>query len=127
MHEIDANQLHDVFPVGSFDTIIFQFPHTGSRELIEGHNPNYVLARNFIRSASCVLKKNGAIVLTTIDSEFYNGVFRFAEIGQELDLASPIQYKFDPADYSGYVHTMTHEEGSILDEYDRFITWEFRI
>ncbi len=127
MHNIDATNLHKVFPKSSFDTVIFQFPHSGSREPIGGHNPNYVLVRDFITSASYILKKNGIILITIVDNAFYNNVFRFEEISEQLGLVQPVKYNFDPKDYPQYVHSNTNQDGSALEEYKKFATWEFVI
>ncbi|BBJ31379.1 MULTISPECIES: hypothetical protein [spotted fever group] len=34
----------------------------------------------------------------------------------------PIKYKFDPKDYPGYVHTMTNQDESAIEEYSKFAT-----
>lgn len=127
MHSLDAGLLDKVFKQKIFDTIIFQFPHSGSREAIQGLNPNYVLVRDFIVSASCVLKRNGVILITIVDTDFYNNMFRFDELSQLLSISKPIKYKFDPSDYPSYTHTMTHEEESGIENYDKFATWEFKL
>lgn len=62
MHELDAIELHKNFYSNTFDTIIFQFPHSGSREGINGINANYVLVKKFIISASYILKRDGGSV-----------------------------------------------------------------
>lgn len=127
LHGIDATRLPQFFSQDSFDTVIFQFPHSGSREYIEGLNPNYILVRDFIVSASYILKDNGIILITTVDTDFYNNTFRFNEVSQELKIQNPNKYKFDPKDYPEYEHTMTHQEESGIDGYCKFATWEFRI
>jgi len=127
LHNIDATKLHKTFNQNSFNTIIFQFPHSGTREQIEGLNPNYVLVRNFIISASYVLKERGVILITIVDNDFYNSVFRFEELSQELRISKPIKYKFDPRDYPEYIHTMTHQDESAIENYSKFATWEFKL
>ncbi len=127
LHNVDATKLHKKFNQNFFDTVIFQFPHSGSREGINGLNPNYVLVHDFIISASRVLKKNGMIIITIVDSDFYNNMFRFEELSQDLGIPKPIKYKFDPKDYPGYEHTMTHQDESGIEDYSAFATVEFRI
>ncbi|MCC8418460.1 MAG: DUF2431 domain-containing protein [Rickettsia endosymbiont of Glossina mortisans submortisans] len=120
-------KLHKTFNHNSFDTIIFQFPHSGSREEINSLNPNYILVRNFIISASYVLKKHGLILITIVDSYFYNSIFQFEKLSQELKISTPIKYKFDPKDYPEYVHTMTNQDESAIEGYSKFATWEFKL
>ncbi|AAY61447.1 hypothetical protein RFEPED_0223 [Rickettsia felis str. Pedreira] len=127
LHNIDATKLHKNFNHNSFDTIIFQFPHSGSREEINGLNPNYILVRDFIVSASYVLKKHGLILITIVDSDFYNSIFQFEKLSQELKISTPIKYKFDPKDYPEYVHTMTNQDESAIENYSKFATWEFKL
>jgi hypothetical protein len=125
LHNIDATQLHRALPRFCFDTIIFQFPHSGSRESIEGHNPNFVLVHDFIISASYILKKGGRILITTVDNDFYNNMFRFEELSEELGLELPVKYNFDPKDYPQYIHINTNKDGSAIEDYEKFATWEF--
>ena len=127
LQEIDATKLHKIFNKISFDTIIFQFPHTGSRETVNGMNPNYVLVRDFITSACKVLKMHGIILITIVDNDYYNNIFNFAKIAKLYGLSSPIKYVFDPDDYPDYIHTMAHQEGSAIEEYNQFATWKFQV
>jgi len=127
LHGLDATLLHKQFYSNAFDTIIFQFPHSGSREGINGINANYVLVKKFIVSASYILKTDGAILITIVDSDFYNNMFRFDELAEDLGISQPVKYKFDPKDYPEYEHTMTHQEESGIDDYSKFATYEFRI
>lgn len=126
-HGLDATELHKNFYSNAFDTIIFQFPHSGSREGINEINANYVLVKKFITSASYILKTAGAILITIVDSDFYNNIFRFDELAEELGISHPVKYTFDPNDYPEYEHTMTHQEESGIDDYSKFATYEFRI
>jgi len=110
LHGINATTLQHYFGSASFDTIIFQFPNAGSREPVEGHNPNYILVRDFLLSASQVLRDSGSVVITTVDSDYYNNIFKFQELATQTPFQQPIQYVFDPDDYPDYEHTMTHME-----------------
>lgn len=127
MHGLDATDLHNNFYSNTFDTVIFQFPHFGSREGINGVNANYVLVKKFITSASYILKRDGVVLITMVDSHFYNNMFRFDELAEELRISPPTQYKFNPKDYPEYEHTMTHQDESGIDDYSKFVTYEFRI
>lgn len=110
-----------------FDIIIFQFPRAGSREGINGVNASYILVKNFIISASYILKRSGVILITIVDSDFYNNMFRFVELAEGLGISKPVKYKFNPKDYPEYEHTMTHQEENGIADYSKFVTYEFRI
>ena len=127
LYGLDATELHKNFYSNAFDTIIFQFPHSGSREGINGVNANYALVKKFVISASHILKINGVVLITIVDSDFYNNMFRFDELAEELKISLPTKYKFDPKDYPEYEHTMTHQDESGIDDYSKFATYEFRL
>lgn len=127
LHGLDATELHKNFYSNTFDTIIFQFPHSGSREGINGVNANYVLVKKFIISSSYVLKRDGVVLITVVDSDFYNNMFRLNELAEELIISQPVKYKFNPKDYPEYEHTMTHQDDSAIDDYSKFATYKFRI
>jgi len=127
LHELDATKLHKNFYSNAFDTIIFQFPHSGSREGINGINVNYLLVKKFIISASYILKRDGVVLITIVDSGFYNNMFRFGELAEELGISHPVKYRFDPKGYPEYEHKMTHQDESGIDNYSKFATYEFGI
>jgi hypothetical protein len=127
LHGLDATKLHKNFYSNAFDAIIFQFPHSGSREGINGINANYLLVKKFIISASYILKTDGAILITIVDSDFYNNMFRFDQLAEELGISHPVKYTFDPKDYPEYELTMTHQDESGIDDYSKFATYEFRL
>ena len=80
LYGLDGTKLHKVFSTLSLDTIIFQFPHSGSREPIKGQNPNYVLVHDFLSSSLSVLKKDGVVLITVVDSDYYDNMFKFEEL-----------------------------------------------
>ncbi len=127
LHGLDATELHKHFYPSTFNTVIFQFPHSGSRDGINGVNANYFLVQEFIKSASYILQRDGVVLITIVDSDFYNSMFSFEELAEELGIGQPTKYKFDPKDYPEYEHTMTHQEESGIDKYNKFTTYEFRI
>jgi 25S rRNA (uracil2634-N3)-methyltransferase len=127
LHGLDATGLHKYFYSNTFDRVIFQFPHSGSRESVNGINANYVLVKKFIISASYILKRDGVILITIVDSNFYNNMFRFDQLAEELGIRQLTKYKFNPKDYPEYEHTMTHQEESAIDDYSNFVTYEFHI
>lgn len=126
MHGVDATKLFITLGSVRFDNIVFQFPHTGSREPIDGHNPNFILLRDFLKSAKKHLAIGGRILVSTVDNPHYNGAFQFDEAAAQSGFEAPKKYPFDPSAYAGYTHNMTHEDESALDRHDTFATWVFR-
>lgn len=126
LYEIDATKLNSIFGNLLFDTIIFQFPHTGTREAVDGHNPNYILVKEFLESSSKQLTAVGSILISTVDNEYYNNIFQFEELAELLRLKID-KYKFNPNDYNDYEHTMTHQDDSAIKKYSNFATWEFKL
>lgn len=127
LHGVDAADIADTFSGRRFETIAFQFPHVGSREPVEGHNPNFILIRDFLENAARLLAHSGAVLISAVDSPHYRGAFQFDEAAEETGFAEPATYPFEPDDFQGYVHTMTHQSGSALDNHDDFSTWVFRL
>lgn len=123
---VDATALQASLGSWLFDTIVFQFPHTGSREPVNGHNPNFILVSNFLKSAASQLRVGGQVLITAVDSTHYQGAFQFDEAAKIAGFLPPESYPFDPDAFPGYEHTMTHQSGSALDEHYRFRTWVFR-
>lgn len=114
------------FPYTLFDTIVFQFPHTGSRGSVQGHHPNFILVRDFLKSAALQLRIVGKVLIAAVDSPHYQGAFQCDEAAKIAGFSPPESYPFDPDAFPGYEHTMTHQRGSALDEHQRFLTWVFR-
>jgi 25S rRNA (uracil2634-N3)-methyltransferase len=127
LHGIDATKLPATFGRERFDTIVFQFPNVASREPVEGHNPNFILVRDFLISAAAQLASGGQVLISAVDSPHYRGAFQFEEAAALAGFQEPLSYPFDPAAFSGYEHIMTHEDGSALDNHDAFATWLFRM
>lgn len=98
-----------------------------SRELIEGRNPNFILVRDFLESAAHQLKPGGKVYISAVDSPHYYGAFQFDEAAKTAGFGPPEVYPFDPKDFPGYTHTMTHEDESALDNHDKFATWVFEL
>ena len=82
--------------------------------------------RKFLRSAKGCLKPHGKIIITAVDSPHYDGAFQFEEAAEFAGLTPPESYPFDPSLFSGYAHTNTNDDDSVLDEHAKFITWVFR-
>jgi 25S rRNA (uracil2634-N3)-methyltransferase len=126
LYGLNSAQIETVF-AARFETVIFQFPHAGTREPIDGYNPNFILVRDFLKSASRVLVRGGCVLISAVDSPHYRGAFQFEKAAAQAGFEPPVAYPFDPADFPGYSHTMTHQSGSALDHHDDFNTWVFRL
>ncbi|PZP85945.1 MAG: hypothetical protein DI582_04425 [Azospirillum brasilense] len=127
LYGIDATKLHAVFSHQLFSTVIFQFPHTGTRDAIRGRTANFVLIKGFLESARQILARRGQVIISTVDNPHYRGSFQFFEAAEKTGFMPPTIHRFDPNAFPGYEHTMTNEEGSALSEHDQFSTWVFRV
>jgi Domain of unknown function (DUF2431) len=123
---LDSSRIGDVF-AARFDTVVFQFPHAGSREPIHGYNPNFILLRDFLKSAARVLVRDGAVLVSAVDNPHYRGAFQFEKAAAQAGFVPPVSYPFAPSAFHGYNHTMTHQSGSALDHHDNLSTWVFRL
>ncbi|TWF53318.1 class I SAM-dependent methyltransferase [Neorhizobium alkalisoli] len=124
---VDATNLSRWFDKKKFSLIIFQFPNVGSREPRYGRNPNHVLVRRFLRSAAERLVVGGQVAITVINSSHYDGAFDMDGASERNSYAPPIARPFYTADYPGYSHVKTKEDGvSALDEGDEFVTYVFQ-
>ncbi len=126
MHGVDATCLEKSFRPHEFDTIIFQFPNVGSREAKYGQNPNHIMIRKFLRSAEKLLKPDGRILITAVDSPHYQGAFRFDDAAEFAGYEITETWPFDPSLFSGYAHTNTNDDDSALGDHSRFVTYVFR-
>lgn len=126
LHNVDATKLQQTFKPQKFDTVVFQFPNVGSRDPKYGHNPNHVMIRKFLRSAVDYLEANGQVMISTVDSPHYEGVFKFDEAAKFAGYETPISYPFDPTMFSGYSHINTNDENSALGDHNKFVTWVFK-
>ncbi|MDE3016600.1 MAG: DUF2431 domain-containing protein [Pseudomonadota bacterium] len=126
IYGVDATDLAANFGAMRFDNIVFQFPHVGSRDPVEGHNPNFILVRDFLISAASQLTRNGQVLISAVDSPHYQGAFQFDDAAKIAGFLSPSAYPFDPSAFPGYEHTMTHQDGNALDNHDEFSTWVFK-
>ena len=125
LHGIDATKLAQYFPRQVFQTILFQFPNVASREPIQGLNPNFVLVQRFLQSAKPHLVSGGRMIISVVDSPYYRGLFHFEEAAEQAGFPPPHVATFDPDDFPGYHHTMSHEEESAIDDYEHFASYIF--
>ncbi len=122
---VDATQLANTIGKRQFRTIIFQFPNVASRDPRYGQNPNHVLVTRFLNSARNHLKPGGLVVISTVDSPFYEGAFKMDEAARKAGFAAPAIYTFDPEDHPGYTHQNTANEESATDGHTAFATFVF--
>jgi len=122
---VNSKKLSTRFNPKSFDTIIFQFPHSGSRDPKYNRNPNFVMIRKFLKEASLILKPNGTAMITTVNSAHYEGAFQFQEAAEASEFSAPESYRFDPKVFKGYSHVNTHDDESGVKNHKKFTTWVF--
>lgn len=127
LHGIDVTRLSATFGIRTFDRIIFQFPNVGSREPVEGHNPNFILVRDFLKSARYQLNRGGKVLIPAVDSPHYHGAFQFEEAAERAGFQPPVMVKFDPNHFLGYSHTMTNSDESATLKHKKFGTWVFTL
>ena len=124
---VNATRLKAAFGTKRFDSIVFMFPNVASRKPIRGRNPNFVLVRDFLRSSAVQLTRDGCAMITAVNSPHYLGAFNFPEAAMKAGFHTPEAYPFDPSDFAGYEHTMTHQDENGLEDHDRFSLWVFRL
>lgn len=127
LYGVDATDLGSAFGSMLFDAIVFQFPHVGSRDPVEGRNPNFILVRDFLRSTASQLGRGGSVLISAVDSPHYEGAFQFEDAAEDAGFMPPESHPFDPDTFPGYEHTMTHQDGSALENHNAFRTWVFRL
>jgi 25S rRNA (uracil2634-N3)-methyltransferase len=122
---VDGTKLADTFSRERFRTVIFQFPNVSSREAHYGQNPNHVMVTRFLKSARDYLSPDGEIVISTVDSPFYEGAFKMLDAAEKAGLAAPRICDFDPSRFPGYMHQNTENEDSALENHVSFATFVF--
>ena len=109
LYNINAEKLDTYFKKLKFDRIIFNFPNVASREGKYGKTENHYLVKNFLKSSSNILKQNGKVIISMVNTPYYKGVFDFESL-KLTNYEKPKIYKFNPENYKGYTHTMTHKD-----------------
>lgn len=104
LYGVDATKLSTVFGSWLFDNIIFQFPHVGSRDAIEGHNPNFILVQDFLVSAKSQLQQGGKVIISAVNTPHYRGAFQFEEAAKIAGFKPPEIYKFNLIAFPEYEH-----------------------
>jgi hypothetical protein len=67
----------------------------------------------------------GLVIISTVDSPFYEGAFKMNEAARKAGFAAPTIYTFDAKDYPGYTHQNTANEESAADGHTAFATFVF--
>lgn len=125
LYNIDASKIDELFKAHNFDTIIFQFPNVASPDPKYGRSPNHILMRRFLKTAKELLSGDGRVLISTVDNEYYDGVFNVEEAALHADFAEPKIYSFDPKSFPDYTHKNTDNDKSTLDDHNQFKTWVF--
>lgn len=123
LFNVDCTKLANRFNL-RFNRVIFNFPHTASREGYYNKTENRYLLKNFLKSAINVLKPNGKVIISIVDTPYYKGSFGLEDLNLK-EYREPITYKFNPSRYKGYKHTMTHKDENALEKYESFISLAF--
>ncbi|MFT4968051.1 MAG: 25S rRNA (uracil2634-N3)-methyltransferase [Candidatus Deianiraeaceae bacterium] len=124
---IDGAQIDKIFQGYKFDNVIFQFPNTGNIQSIEGRHSNCILLRDFLSSAKPLLANNGKVIVTIVDSPYYQGAFQIEEVAKTTGYNNIEFYSFDINEYPNYIHTMTTQNKSVLNRSDKFQTIVFSV
>lgn len=124
-HDVDATRLDVSLGHSEYKSIIFQFPNVGSREPKYGQNPNHIMIRKFLENAQNHLCDGGKILITTVDTSYYEGVFRFEDAAKFSSCKITQSYHFDPSVFRGYSHVNTLDDESAIKNHKRFVTRVF--
>ena len=124
-HGVDATRLNDRLGKRENDTIIFQFPNVGSRDPKYGQNQNHIMIRKFLENAKDHLCDGGKILITTVDTSYYEGVFRFEDAAKFSGCKITQSHPFDPSVFRGYSHVNTLDVESAMRDHKRFVTRVF--
>lgn len=128
LHNVDATKLTNHFPNQIFDSIIFQFPHSGMQENGKNSHPNFTLLGGFLKESGNLISNHGKIIITIVDNAFYHAIFRIHEAATLGGLDVVKKYIFDLEDYPTYKHVNTnnHNQESALESHEKFVTYIFK-
>ena len=122
LHGVDATRLESRFRRG-LRTIVFQFPNSGSRRSVYGGTANHHLMRRFLRSCDRVLASGGVVAITTVDSQYYHGLFDVPGAADAAAFSVLSVHLFHRSHWNGYSHVNTLDVGSALRASYRACTW----
>lgn len=127
LHEVDATQLksHPLIGKHQFDLIIFNFPHTGTRD-----SGTSDLVSGFLKSARDVQKDNALLLMSLVDTPYYDGRYLAVPASRKNRYQLSSRPLFDPnRAYTelGYCHRETKENRSApsIAEYSS-LGWGFK-
>ncbi len=89
------------------------------------HQPNDVSVARAHTNARNHQRSGGFVVISTVDSAFYEGAFKMDEAARKAGFAAPDIYTFDPKDCLGYTHQYRANEESAADGHTAFATFVF--
>jgi 25S rRNA (uracil2634-N3)-methyltransferase len=118
LFEIDGTKLHNTKPfssqLGTFDSIIFNFPHCGNSIKDQHRNilQHQKLMVAFFESSRKLIKpRGGRIVVTLFEGEPYIS-WNIKKLAQTKDLRTLISNEFKWSAFPGYSHRLTAKEGN---------------
>jgi hypothetical protein len=122
---IDATKLEKKFHFGSFNNIVFNFPNIASRTPKYSRNPNFIMLRKFMSSASSILPQKGKVIITLPDSSYYEGAFSPIESAGYARLKFLTTAPFSYNSFPTYLHENTKNKNSSLVNHTKFKTYIF--
>lgn len=122
---IDATKLEKAFHFGGFNNIVFNFPNVASRTPKYGRNPNFIMLRKFMNSASLILPQKGKVIITLPDSSHYEGAFSPIESAGYARLTFLTTAPFSYNSFPTYLHENTQNNNSSLVNHTKFKTYIF--
>lgn len=84
-----------------------------------------MVATQILLSARKQLGYNGTVLISAIDNPYYEGAFQFEEAAAIAGFVISDIYPFDPLQFEGYEHTMTHQDDSAIGKNNKYATWIF--
>jgi hypothetical protein len=107
LYGIDATKLH-TYSIGTFDLIIFTFPHTGVPNSDRTNvASNQSLLRGFLRSAERILTPSGQIQITLKVGEHYDKWNVASMMEDKKSLKYKGSHDLQKELFPGYVHRLT--------------------
>jgi Domain of unknown function (DUF2431) len=127
---VDARDLKGTLGEGDFHTIAWNFPHTKAPRP-QSAKVHRELLNDFFGSAKGVMKKDGQIRVTMVDSPTYKG-WRIGEQasahGFEITESHQLPYSEIKEAYPGYGHQQTGSIDSAFKDPERpTVTYVFRM
>jgi hypothetical protein len=111
MSGVDATRLSKWFGRRKFDFIACQLPNVGSRNPLYGRNPNHVIVRCCMKSATDHLNRNGIVAISAVNNPHYDGAFDVDGASECNEYEIPVVYPFYFSDYPSYTHVKTKDDG----------------